>query len=196
MFFSASLAQAIPLDLYVTYTPPNASSYTQATNLQINWAGSLSPDGTYYEDVAQMKLGNNPPMYPESIVLGQDSAAEIPIDPTTGKPVSFNVLPSTVNGVWTFGLNYELFAVAGSPSYPGGASTPDLLQTTTFSMAKLLEGTPLSGTLYNGADVIGTWTLLDPDVAPAPVPEPASLLLMGMGLPGIGFVTWRLRRQS
>jgi hypothetical protein len=37
---------------------------------------------------------------------------------------------------------------------------------------------------------------IDSDDSPAPVPEPASIALMGAGLAGVGFAAWRKNRKK
>lgn len=183
----ATKAYAIPVTLTVTcdpspihFGPPPSAEAISERMILTGTVGFYTKDatGSYVQLTSPIEitpLGHEMSSITKVLLSApQDSSVYIDfelalMDPLSGETVLPWIYATTPQCYWDFYGPYSL-----------GILTPKLES---------------AGGLYAGQwDLVGYWDVTGP--SSSPVPEPASFLLVGVGVAGLGAVTWRRRLHS
>ncbi len=112
----------------------------------------------------------------------------------------------TLNGKYNSSSNNDIFAVITNPFSPK-IEQPVIINNASYLITMYLELEDFGNNRYGFSTAEGTTSMLDFTWSmaaidtrklddPSPTPEPATMLLMGMGLAGVGFVKRRKNNKS
>jgi len=151
--------------------------------------GAISFSGTSVQDNVSLLVATAFTAFSEVVVSatgGTGDYAEVHADqPVTFTPFSFKLF-SPITPLWTFGLAGKIYSFDATGLTVSPGTTQNTITMHGPGIAHITGFTDTPGNWYFSANGAGGTASFSASTDVAAVPEPGTMLLLGMGLVGIG----------